>query len=111
MASASTRLPTISPVTEFDVRWENALSMLFYRPGQGRLSLNKMLYRPFWFGPWGGLADRHTGRPWGRDTIGLVWSSTKGATALCAHMQVSRGLLDLDRSADEWRIFNHGLHG
>ncbi|HXG10979.1 MAG TPA: serine hydrolase domain-containing protein [Gemmataceae bacterium] len=45
---------------------------------------------------WGGLADRHTGRPWERDTIGLVWSCTKGATALCAHLLVSRGLLDLD---------------
>jgi CubicO group peptidase (beta-lactamase class C family) len=46
---------------------------------------------------WGGVADRHTRRPWERDTIGLVWSSTKGATALCAHVLISRGLLDLDR--------------
>lgn len=46
---------------------------------------------------WGGLADRHAGRAWERDTIGLVWSSTKGATALCAHMLCSRGLLDPDR--------------
>ncbi|HTU91453.1 MAG TPA: serine hydrolase domain-containing protein [Gemmataceae bacterium] len=45
---------------------------------------------------WGGFADRHTRRPWERDTIVLVWSSTKGATALCAHMLISRGLLDLD---------------
>jgi CubicO group peptidase (beta-lactamase class C family) len=44
---------------------------------------------------WGGVADR-AGRPWGRDTVGLVWSCTKGATALCAHVLVSRGLLDLD---------------
>ena len=55
---------------------------------------------------WGGLADRHTGRPWERDTIGLVWSSTKGATALCAHMLCSRGLLDLDRPvASYWPEF------
>jgi CubicO group peptidase (beta-lactamase class C family) len=56
---------------------------------------------------WGGLVDRHTtGRPWERDTIGLVWSSTKGATALCAHMLCSRGLLDLDRSvAHYWPEF------
>jgi CubicO group peptidase (beta-lactamase class C family) len=45
---------------------------------------------------WGGVADRRTGRPWLRDTVGLVWSSTKGATALCAHILVSRGQLDLD---------------
>lgn len=51
---------------------------------------------------WGGVADRHTRRPWERDTIGLVWSSTKGATALCAHMLVSRGLLDLDRTVSSY---------
>jgi CubicO group peptidase (beta-lactamase class C family) len=45
---------------------------------------------------WGGVADRHTGRAWIRDTIGLVWSCTKGATALCAHILVARGRLDLD---------------
>jgi CubicO group peptidase (beta-lactamase class C family) len=45
---------------------------------------------------WGGVADRHTGRPWERDTIGLVWSCTKGATALCAHVLAARGQLDLD---------------
>lgn len=45
---------------------------------------------------WGGVADRKTQRPWEADTIGLVWSCTKGATALCAHLLVERGLLDLD---------------
>src|SRR5947209_11840914 len=45
---------------------------------------------------WGGVADRPTGRPWERDTIGLVWSCTKGAVALCAHVLVARGQLDLD---------------
>lgn len=55
---------------------------------------------------WGGLADRHTRRPWQRDTIGLVWSCTKGAAALCAHMLISRGLLDLDRAvASYWPEF------
>ncbi|MHB1425351.1 MAG: serine hydrolase domain-containing protein [Gemmataceae bacterium] len=55
---------------------------------------------------WGGIADRHTGRPWEKDTIGLVWSSTKGATALCAHLLISRGLLALDRAvASYWPEF------
>jgi CubicO group peptidase (beta-lactamase class C family) len=45
---------------------------------------------------WGGVADRHDGRPWRRDTIGVVWSCTKGAAALCAHLLLDRGLLDLD---------------
>ena len=45
---------------------------------------------------WGGLADRPSGRPWDRDTLALVWSCTKGAVALCAHLLAHRGLLDLD---------------
>jgi CubicO group peptidase (beta-lactamase class C family) len=55
---------------------------------------------------WGGLADRLAGRPWRRDTIGLVWSCTKGAAALCAHVLVSRGLLELDAPvARYWPAF------
>jgi CubicO group peptidase (beta-lactamase class C family) len=55
---------------------------------------------------WGGLADRHAGRPWQRDTIGLVLSCTKGAAALCAHILVSRGLLELDAPvARYWPAF------
>jgi CubicO group peptidase (beta-lactamase class C family) len=46
---------------------------------------------------WGGLADRKTGRAWARDTTVMVFSSTKGATALCAHLLEARGLLDLDQ--------------
>jgi CubicO group peptidase (beta-lactamase class C family) len=45
---------------------------------------------------WGGVAERRSGRPWNRDTLVVVWSCTKGAVALCAHIFVSRGLLDLD---------------
>ncbi|GAA3462299.1 serine hydrolase domain-containing protein [Saccharothrix longispora] len=42
---------------------------------------------------WGGDAG---GRPWREDTLTHVWSCTKGATALCAHVLASRGDLDLD---------------
>ncbi len=45
---------------------------------------------------WGGVAERHSGRPWERDTLVLVWSCTKGATALCAHLLLARGQLELD---------------
>ena len=45
---------------------------------------------------WGGLADAATGRPYDRDTLQLVFSTTKGATALCCHMLAERGELDLD---------------
>lgn len=45
---------------------------------------------------WGGLADREANRPWDENTIALVASTTKGATAICAHLLAQRGLLDLD---------------
>lgn len=45
---------------------------------------------------WGGMARPATNDPWTEDTLSIVWSSTKGATALCAHILASRGLLDLD---------------
>ena len=45
---------------------------------------------------WGGWADRARTRPWERDTVVDVWSTTKGVTALCAHLLAERGLLDLD---------------
>src|SRR5213593_4789193 len=55
---------------------------------------------------WGGVADPATGRPWDRDTVGVVWSCTKGAVALCAHMLVSRGELALDGFvSDYWPEF------
>ncbi|MYR36711.1 serine hydrolase [Streptomyces sp. SID4944] len=45
---------------------------------------------------WGGITDPDTGRPWTRDTLQLVYSATKGATATAVHMLVQRGELDLD---------------
>ncbi|MFE2432415.1 serine hydrolase domain-containing protein [Streptomyces sp. NPDC059373] len=45
---------------------------------------------------WGGVADVRTGRPWARDTIGLVYSVTKGATAMLCCLLADRGELDLD---------------
>lgn len=44
----------------------------------------------------GGLADAATGRPWQADTLQLVFSATKGATAACVLMLVERGAIDLD---------------
>jgi CubicO group peptidase (beta-lactamase class C family) len=45
---------------------------------------------------WGGLADRDEARPWEHDTLALVFSSTKGVTAVCVHRLVERGEIDLD---------------
>ena len=51
---------------------------------------------------WGGTADRRTGQPWNEDTVAVVFSTTKGATAICAHMLVERGELDLDAPVAEY---------
>jgi len=45
---------------------------------------------------WGGSTDPASNKPWVEDTITHVWSATKGATSLCAHMLIERGLLDLE---------------
>jgi CubicO group peptidase (beta-lactamase class C family) len=45
---------------------------------------------------WGGFADAARTRPWQRDTVVNVFSTTKAMTALCAHVLADRGLLDLD---------------
>jgi len=45
---------------------------------------------------WGGLANSEANRPWDKDTIVAVASTTKGAAAICAHLLVQRGELDLD---------------
>ena len=45
---------------------------------------------------WGGVADAATGAPYTEDTLQLVFSSTKGATALCANLLAQRGELDVD---------------
>ena len=45
---------------------------------------------------WGGMADARAGRPWADDTLALVFSATKGWTALCIHRLVERGVLALD---------------
>ena len=38
---------------------------------------------------WGGVADPKSGAPWKQDTVSIVFSCTKGATALCAHILAS----------------------
>lgn len=55
---------------------------------------------------WGGIADPETGRAWTADTVTTVFSSTKGATALCAHVLAARGALDIDAPmATYWPAF------
>lgn len=55
---------------------------------------------------WAGWRDAEAMEPWQADTIGVVFSNTKPATALCAHLLVDDGLLDLDRPvAHYWPDF------
>ena len=59
---------------------------------------------------WGGIANPKSGAAWAKDTVSVVFSCTKGATALCAHVLASRGKLDLDAPVVElWPEF--GQHG
>ncbi|MFI9838909.1 serine hydrolase domain-containing protein [Nonomuraea sp. NPDC051941] len=51
---------------------------------------------------WGGIADPGTGRPWERDTLQLVYSTTKAVTATCALLLSERGELDLDAPVAEY---------
>jgi CubicO group peptidase (beta-lactamase class C family) len=45
---------------------------------------------------WGGIADVATGRRWGEDSLVLVFSTTKGVTAMAAHRLAEAGHLDLE---------------
>ncbi len=45
---------------------------------------------------WGGHMDKARRQPWQSDTITVLFSNTKAATALCAHMLVEQGALDLN---------------
>jgi CubicO group peptidase (beta-lactamase class C family) len=45
---------------------------------------------------WAGHSDKDRTRPWQRDTLVNVYSTTKGITAILAHRLVDQGRLDLD---------------
>ncbi|MDX6533568.1 MAG: hypothetical protein QOF68_1312 [Gaiellales bacterium] len=51
---------------------------------------------------WGGVADRSTGRPWSRDTLQLIFSGTKGLTAMCLLILLDRGELELDAPVERY---------
>jgi CubicO group peptidase (beta-lactamase class C family) len=55
---------------------------------------------------WGGSADVRGERDWQRDTLQIVFSATKGVTAICAHKLVEQRRLDLDATvASYWPEF------
>jgi len=58
---------------------------------------------------WGGYADKARTRPWTRDTLVNIYSTTKGLAATCAHRLVDQGKLDLDAPvARYWPEFAQG---
>ncbi|MEU0968605.1 serine hydrolase domain-containing protein [Streptomyces sp. NPDC005917] len=82
----------------FEQRGDVGAAVCVYRDGRPVVDL------------WGGVADPDTGREWERDTLQLVYSATKGATATMAHLLAQRGELDLDAPvADYWPEF--GVNG
>ena len=61
---------------------------------------------------WGGYADAARSRPWERDTIVNVYSTTKGMTAICAHRLADQGKLDFDAPvAKYWPEFAQAAKG
>ena len=55
---------------------------------------------------WAGHADKAKTRPWTRDQLVNVYSTTKGVTAICAHRLADQGKLDLDAPvAKYWAEF------
>jgi CubicO group peptidase (beta-lactamase class C family) len=68
----------------FDKHGDVGASVCVYRSGEVVVDLS------------GGVADLATGRRYDADTLQLVFSTTKGMSAICAHMLVDRGKLDLD---------------
>jgi len=57
---------------------------------------------------WGGRMARD-GKAWEKDTVCTVFSATKGAMSLCAHILADRGDLDLDALVtDYWPEFGAG---
>jgi CubicO group peptidase (beta-lactamase class C family) len=51
---------------------------------------------------WGGVADVATGRAWDEDTMILVFSTTKGITAMCANQLAQQGRLDVHAPVIEY---------
>ena len=58
---------------------------------------------------WAGYSDAAQTKPWDKDTIVNVYSTTKVMTAICTLMCVDQGLLDLDTPvAEYWPEFTQG---
>ncbi len=78
----------------FDERGEVGAAVCVYLDGEPVVDL------------WGGLADATNGVAWREDTLVLVYSATKGVTAVCANLLMQRGQLDPEATvASIWPEF------
>ena len=58
---------------------------------------------------WGGIRNEATGEPWEEDTMVLVWSTTKGLSALAMALAHSQGLFAYDDPVSKhWPEFAQG---
>src|ERR1700759_991895 len=72
---------------------EGGAQICIYRPGQKVVDI------------WAGR-DKVNDRPYGEDTITVIMSCTKGATAAVVHLLAQRGLIDYEaRVSDYWPEF------
>ena len=61
---------------------------------------------------WGGIADPQDGRAWEEDSMAVVFSTTKGATAICANRLIQEGRLSpSDKVVDHWPEFGEAGKG
>jgi CubicO group peptidase (beta-lactamase class C family) len=78
----------------FAQRGELGAACAVYRQGQCVVDL------------WGGIRNQDTGEPWEKDTLVLVFSSTKGLSSMGVAVAHSQGLFDYDeRVATYWPEF------
>jgi len=63
---------------------ENGSSFAVYKDGEPIIDL------------WGGYIDANQSKPWVKNTLATVWSTTKGVAALTCALAVERGLLNYD---------------
>ena len=77
-------------VGNFDQRGDVGAAVALYRDGQLVVDLH------------GGVTEMDGATPYGPKDLQMVFSTTKGATAICAHILVERGLLDVDAPVSKY---------
>jgi CubicO group peptidase (beta-lactamase class C family) len=93
-------------------RVEDALASNFSRDGELGAAVAVYLDGASVVDLWTGYMNAARTRPWEKETLVLVFSVTKGLVALCAHMLVDRGLIDLGAPvAQHWPEFKQSGKG